>query len=295
MALCRRSGCRSRWPFSRRANGGKLYVATAKGQGNGAEQLSAARDARRRKRIGSNRSRTYIGTLLYGSLAAIDEAEIEKNLPQWTAVVLESNRMKAAAGEDHVCAARAQNPHQACDLHHQGEPHLRSDSRRSEAGRQAGGQWRSEPDDVWRRPLRRTSTSWRCSLACSTTFSIRARFRATGMCGPPRPSERTIWRRPGSSVSRQPATYDYEGVVADGYPLLQKIPDVNEPASGYLWGNLAAHGKTYYHFGEYISTTSAMQMTAADPQLGADAGRARRARTRRSRRARRCPRSGAAA
>ena len=43
-------------------------------------------------------------------------------------------------------------------------------------------------------------------------------------------------------------TYDYEGVVADGYPLLQKIPDVNEPRSGYLWGDLAAHGKTYYHF-----------------------------------------------
>jgi len=41
--------------------------------------------------------------------------------------------------------------------------------------------------------------------------------------------------------------------VANGYPLLQKIPDVEEPASGYLWGNLAAHGKTYYHFGEYIS------------------------------------------
>ena len=40
-----------------------------------------------------------------------------------------------------------------------------------------------------------------------------------------------------------------------GYPLLQKIPDVNEPASGYLWGNLAAHGKSYYHFGEFISTT----------------------------------------
>ena len=49
-------------------------------------------------------------------------------------------------------------------------------------------------------------------------------------------------------------SYDFEGVVADGYPLLQKIPDVNEPASGYLWGDLAAHGKTYYHFGEFIST-----------------------------------------
>ena len=30
------------------------------------------------------RPSTYIGTLLYGSLAAIDEADIEKNLPQWT-------------------------------------------------------------------------------------------------------------------------------------------------------------------------------------------------------------------
>ena len=49
-------------------------------------------------------------------------------------------------------------------------------------------------------------------------------------------------------------TYDFEGAVAKGYPLLQKIPDVNEPASGYLWGDLAAHGKTYYHFGEFIST-----------------------------------------
>jgi hypothetical protein len=50
-------------------------------------------------------------------------------------------------------------------------------------------------------------------------------------------------------------TYDFEGVVSAGYPLLQKIPDVNEPTSGYLWGNLASHGKTYYHFGEFISST----------------------------------------
>ena len=29
---------------------------------------------------------------------------------------------------------------------------------------------------------------------------------------------------------------------------------MNEPGSGYIWGNLAAHGKTLYHFGEFIST-----------------------------------------
>ena len=55
--------------------------------------------------------------------------------------------------------------------------------------------------------------------------------------------------------ARSQRTYDFEGVVAEGYPLLQKIPDVNEPSSGYLWGNLATHGKSYYHFGEFISST----------------------------------------
>jgi len=50
-------------------------------------------------------------------------------------------------------------------------------------------------------------------------------------------------------------TYDYEGVVANGYPLLQHIPDVAEPESGYLWTNFAKHGKTVYHFAEYINST----------------------------------------
>jgi hypothetical protein len=64
-------------------------------------------------------------------------------------------------------------------------------------------------------------------------------------------------------------TYDSEGMVANGNPLLQKIPDVSDPASGYIWNNLAAHGKTYYHFGEYISSTFCDAAKVADPQAGA--------------------------
>ena len=63
-------------------------------------------------------------------------------------------------------------------------------------------------------------------------------------------------------------TYDFEGVVADGYPLLQNIPDVNEPSSGYLWGNLARHGKTYYHFGEFIASKFCDAKATANPQEG---------------------------
>jgi hypothetical protein len=35
-----------------------------------------------------------------------------------------------------------------------------------------------------------------------------------------------------------------------------------------LWGNLAAHNKTYYHFGEYISSTFCNESAVADPKLG---------------------------
>ena len=43
---------------------------------------------------------------------------------------------------------------------------------------------------------------------------------------------------------------------------------MNEPTSGYLWGNLAAHGKTYYHFGEFISTIFCDEAATANPQQG---------------------------
>jgi hypothetical protein len=51
---------------------------------------------------------------------------------------------------------------------------------------------------------------------------------------------------------------------------------VNEPQSGYIWTNLAAHGKSVYHFAEYISTTFCGDKTAkrvtADPRQGAMSG-----------------------
>jgi hypothetical protein len=63
-------------------------------------------------------------------------------------------------------------------------------------------------------------------------------------------------------------TYDFSGVVAGGYPLLQKIPDVNEPWSGYLWRNLAEHGKSYYHFSEFITSLFCAAKKVTDPTMG---------------------------
>jgi DNA-binding beta-propeller fold protein YncE len=49
-------------------------------------------------------------------------------------------------------------------------------------------------------------------------------------------------------------TYDYEGRVAEGIPLHEDQPDVNEPGTGYLWANAARHGLTHRNYGEYVET-----------------------------------------
>ena len=75
--------------------GGKLFIATAKGKGAGPNgtPMQASDNAKGKRFI---RAYTYIASMLHGSLATIDSTDIEKNLAQWTDVVMESNRMKAA-------------------------------------------------------------------------------------------------------------------------------------------------------------------------------------------------------
>ncbi len=64
-------------------------------------------------------------------------------------------------------------------------------------------------------------------------------------------------------------TYDYEGEVANRFPLEDDMADVNEPATGYLWGNVAKHGLTYRHYGEFIATLWCNEKaTDASPLLG---------------------------
>ena len=66
--------------------------------------------------------------------------------------------------------------------------------------------------------------------------------------------------------------YDYEGVVSEGIPLEQHIPDVAEPGTGYMWGNAEKHGRTHYNFGEFIASTFCSDKGAAaaekDSQMG---------------------------
>jgi DNA-binding beta-propeller fold protein YncE len=247
-------------------SGGRLYVATAKGKGTGPNNFPL-RQTQLLKERRINPSITYIGTLLYGSLATLDAGEIEKNLPQWTDVVVESNRMKAAeekiafagGGQDrikHIIYIIKENrtyDQILGDLSKDGKPVGNGDPKLTMYGEAI------------------TPNEHKLALQ----FGVLDNFFDSGEVS----GDGHVWSTAAISSDylektwqqeyrgRQ-RTYDYEGAVANDYPLLQRIPDVNEPASGYLWGNLATHGKSYYHFGEYISTTFCNEARVADPKMG---------------------------
>src|SRR5260370_42647673 len=83
-------------PMALASVGRRLYVASAKGAGTGPNNMAQRPTEATKGRRLVARSFTYAPTLLYGSLATLDEAAIESELKASTAVGLESNRMKAA-------------------------------------------------------------------------------------------------------------------------------------------------------------------------------------------------------
>ena len=274
-------------------SGGKLYVATDKGKGTGPNNFpqrivgSAAERAPRQQHLHR--------TLLYGSLATIDETEIASHLRRLDLDRARLESHEGRAGADHICRRR------------QG----------TGSGTSSTSSRRTAPTTRSSATLSRTASRWATatpSLAMygqavtpnehklALQFGVLDNFFDSGEVS----GDGHVWSTAAIGTDYLEKTwqqnyrgseraYDYEGVVADGYPLLQKIPDVNEPASGYLWGDLAAHGKTYYHFGEFISSTFCDQTAGCRSHAGRRCLPARTARTKRSRRASRCPRSGAAA
>ena len=254
-------------PISMTFSGGKLYLATDKGKGTGPNNMpQPATEAAKKSRL--LRPFTYIATLLYGSLATLDEAGIDKNLPQWAASVLDSNRMNAAE-EKIAFAGGAQNPirHVIYILkENRTYDQLLGDLKKE--GKPVGN---GDPSlAMYGEAITPNQHKLALQFGVLDNFYDSAEISSGGhvwsIAGIGTDYLEKTWQQAYRGEQR---TYDSEGMVADGNPLLQKIPDVSDPASGYIWNNLAAHGKTYYHFGEYISSTFCNAAKVSNPQQGA--------------------------
>jgi DNA-binding beta-propeller fold protein YncE len=262
-------------PMDLAFSGGKLYVATAKSTGTGPNNFPQREVAATKNQPRMKSSSTYIGTLLHGSLAAFDPSAID--LKQSTEEVLASNRMKAA--EEKITFAESGSPAGGGEGGSANRiKHVIYIIKENRSYDQILGDLAKDGKPVGNGDPSLTMYGVETTPnehALALQFGVLDNFLDSGEVS----GDGHVWSNAAigtdylektweQNYRGGQRTYDFEGVVAEGYPLLQNIPDVNEPASGYLWTNLAKHNKTLYHFGEYISSTFCNDRGQADSQDG---------------------------
>ncbi len=68
-------------------------------------------------------------------------------------------------------------------------------------------------------------------------------------------------------------TYDFQGQVADEYPLEHNQPDVDDPSTGFLWDNLARNHVSFRDYGEFVNAEWCNEkVKAASPKQGTPSG-----------------------
>jgi DNA-binding beta-propeller fold protein YncE len=222
-----------------------IYIATGKGRGTGPNNFPQHPAVAGGP---STSNHTYIASLLYGSLAAVPVTAIDRHLHAMTGEVMRSNWMHAARQQMTFQGGR--NPIR----------HVIYIIKENRSYDQVFGDLPAGDNDPSLTMYGAAITPNQHKLA--EQFGILDNFYVSGEVS----GDGHVWSTAAissdytektwqQSYRADQRTYDYEGIVANGNPLLEKIPDVDDPGSGYLWTNLARHHRTYYHFGEFVSST----------------------------------------
>ncbi len=228
------------YPSALATVGDDLLIATSKGQGtvpnNGPNNL---------KHEMRPRAHPYIPTLLYGSIARLKIADIEKQLPDLTRIVEESNLLHSRP--DKIQFVQSSNP-----IHH--VIYIIKENRTYD---QVFGDLKAGNGDPSLTMYGADITPNQHKLALQ--FGLLDNFYDSGevsgnghdwsMAAITSDYNEQTWQINYRSNER---SYDFQGSVADEIPLDENEPDVNEPGTRYIWDNVASHGLTYRDYGEFI-------------------------------------------
>jgi DNA-binding beta-propeller fold protein YncE len=229
------------YPTALAVSGDSLFVATGKGTGTGPNSSwdGPTHDGKK--------SHMYIASMIRGSIAKVNLPESEQNQEKLTAEVVRSNRMDGHIGD--ITFQRGSNPIR----------HVIYILKENRTYDQIFGDIKEANGDPSLVMYGEQITPNEHALV--RQFGILDNFYDSGeVSGDGHPwstsaietdyGERA-WQIAYRGKERE---YDAEGAVGSIIPLNYNIPDVNEPATGYLWGNLARHNLSYRHYGEYIET-----------------------------------------
>ncbi len=244
------------YPSALAIAGNDLLIATAKGQGSGPNNMMGTLKSERR-----HREHPYIPTLIGGSIARLSLADIDKNLPAYTHQVEEDNLLHSDPGR--FAFAGGKNPIR----------HVIYVLKENRTYDQILGDLPVGDGDPSLTIYGADVTPNQHKLALQ--FGVLDNFYDSGEVS----GDGHIWSNAATTSdyneknwpiayrSRE-RTYDADGTVADEFPLEQGIPDIDDPATGFLWDNLAKRGLSYRIYGEFIHAVWCRNETAKSPKEG---------------------------
>jgi hypothetical protein len=150
------------YPSALAVHGDDLLIATAKGEGT-----RPNKDMGKTVYETKHKEHPYIPTLLKGSIARLNIPSTLERLPAAHAGCRARQPFQQRSRNDRI-RLRPES-HQARDLHHQREPHLRSDSRRPESRRQTSRRRRPFAHHVRRRHHAQRAQT-RAAVRCARQF-----------------------------------------------------------------------------------------------------------------------------
>jgi DNA-binding beta-propeller fold protein YncE len=241
------------YPSALAVRGGELFVATAKGTGTGPNTgLSRIPSARR------HRENPYIPTLLYGSLATVDYRKAEQGLADLTRQVEENNRLRSEASTIRFPAG--------------GNPikHVIYIIKENRTYDQVLGDLEIGNGDRSLTLYGEDITPNEHKLA--RQFGVLDNFYDSGEVS----GDGHIWSNAAITTDYtektwpiayrgKERTYDFDGTLADEVAVDHGIPDIDAPATGYLWANAAHHDLTYRNYGEFVPTEFCVKGSSDHP------------------------------
>ena len=241
------------YPSAVAVHGDDLLVATAKGTGTGPNSGISRIPSPRR-----HREHPYIPTLLYGSLTKINYKDSESKLADLTRQVEESNRFKTEAAT--IRFQTGQNPIK----------HVIYIIKENRTYDQILGDLDIGNGDRSLTMYGEEVTPNEHKLV--RQFGLLDNFYDSGEVS----GDGHVWSNAAITTDYnektwqltyrgKERTYDFDGTLADEIALDRGIPDLDAPATGYLWANAARHGFTYRNYGEFVGADFCVEGASDHP------------------------------
>ena len=249
------------YPSALAVHGDDLLIATAKGEGT-----RANKDMGKTVYETKHKEHPYIPTLLKGSIARLNIPATLEKLPQYTQMVEHDNLFHSDPGT--ITFASGQNPIK----------HVIYVLKENRTFDQILGDLKVGDADPSLNMYGEDITPNEHKLALQ--FGVLDNFYDSGEVS----GDGHVWSTAAITSDYnektwqiayrgKERTYDYQGQNADEYPLDHNLPDVDDPFTGFIWDNLAAHHLSFRIYGEFVNAQWCNDKPkAARPKQGTPSG-----------------------